>query len=112
MVGEKIDVGRLAFDVEGLPAFDGAVPSPEAVIAVVNGFFAGLDWDEDDDSINEAGETEGETPAQIQTISGLTPDGQNYERSADVVAPSLSVTGEARQTNVPWPIDLSKLDQN
>lgn len=112
VVGEKIDVGRLAFDVEGLPAFDGAVPSPEAVIAVVDGFFAGLDWDDDDDSISEAGETEGETPAQIQTISGLTPDGQNYERSADVVAPSLSVTGEARQTNVPWPIDLSKLDQN
>jgi type IV secretion system protein VirD4 len=38
--GEPIDVSRLAFDVNGLPSFDGAeIPSPEQVANCVDAFF-------------------------------------------------------------------------
>lgn len=97
--GEKIDLSHLAFDIDGLPSFEGAeVPSPQAVVAVVDQFFAQLEWaDVDDDATTDDG-SEGATR---EGTSGVT-----------AIVVQLSDQLKANAFSPDGPIDLSILDQS
>lgn len=56
--GEPIDVSRLAFDVDGLPSFEGQeAPSKEQVVAVVDAIFAGFQWEDESSPERDFDET-------------------------------------------------------
>ena len=109
-VGEAIDLSKLVFNLDGLPQFDGPVPSPESVSAVVESFFAGLEWEDDD--------TSGKEIIPDDASSGEAPHSKARanapEATINTNATSLGGSASPRLTAVTpgaGDIDLSKLDQ-
>lgn len=96
---EAIDLARLAFNADGLPEFDGAVPSPESVSAVVESFFNSLQWEE---------QQEDDTPANAPASSPASAIDNSLEDLGVRSSPDLK-NDDTSSLNT---IDLSKLDQD
>lgn len=109
--GEPINLARLAFNIEGLPEFDGPIPSTASVGAVVDGFFAGLEWDDDEESASPGGSAAAST---YRSELAMHPaDSIESGPASTVAAPAKSDvkhggTSTAASNSL---IDLSKLDQ-
>lgn len=109
--GEPIDVTRLAFDVDGLPSFEGAqVPSKEQVVAVVDAIFAGFQWEDEPSTSPDFDEAAENLIAPVLASGEVDPHDPMPGPAPSAISPSTTSLPVRPRKPGGGQIDLSALD--